>query len=124
MTELPGIVDFHTARPDRSESTPPADRLLAGSPRQVIQNFFSDTTGQFHCGIWESTPGRWRVKYSESEFCHVTRGRVRITDGQGRSREFGPGATFVIAAGFEGQWDVLESMTKFYALFESARCTT
>ena len=119
MSELRAIVDFQTASADRSESSPAADRLIEGSPRQIIENFFSDSTGHFHCGIWTSTPGCWRVKYSENEFCHVTEGRVRISDAYGRSKEFGPGASFVIPAGFEGQWHVLEPMRKFYAIFEA-----
>lgn len=119
MSELRTIIDFQTSQPDRSESAPAPERLLAGSPKQVVQNFFSDPTGQFHCGIWESTAGRWRVKYSEHEFCHVTHGRVRISDAYGRSKEFGSGASFVIPAGFEGEWHVLEPMKKFYAIFEA-----
>ena len=54
------------------------------------------------------------------QFCHVTAGRVRISDAYGRSKEFGPGASFVIPSGFEGEWHVLEPMKKFYAIFEQA----
>ncbi len=118
MNELRAIIDFQTSPADRSESAPAADRLLSGSPRQIIENFFSDSSGQFHCGTWESTTGRWRVKYSENEFCHVTAGRVRISDAYGRSKEFGAGSTFVIPAGFEGEWHVLEPMKKLYVIFE------
>ena len=30
-----------------------------------------------------------------------------------------PGAGFVVPAGFEGTWEVLEECTKFYAIFEA-----
>src|SRR5262245_25610528 len=96
MSELRSIIDFNSTVPDRSESQPAPERVVAGVPRQLIQNFFSDKTGQFHCGIWQSTPGRWRVKYTENEFCHVTEGRVRISDAYGRSKVFGPGESFVV----------------------------
>jgi uncharacterized cupin superfamily protein len=118
MSEPSAIIDFRYAVAERSDSQPSADRLLAGTPRQGVQNFFSDKTGQFHCGVWESTPGRWRVSYTENEFCHVTRGRVRIADQHGCTKEFGPGDSFVIPAGFKGEWEVLEAMKKLYVIFE------
>ncbi|MET0985178.1 MAG: cupin domain-containing protein [Steroidobacteraceae bacterium] len=120
MSELRTIIDFSSSVPEKSDSQPAPERLLAGAPHQHIANFFSDRTGQFHCGTWESTPGRWRVKYSENEFCHVTQGRVRISDAYGRSKVFGPGASFVIPAGFEGDWEVLEPMKKLYVIFEAS----
>ena len=33
---------------------------------------------------------------------------------------FGPGDCFVVPAGFEGLWEVLEDARKFYAIFEPA----
>ena len=52
----------------------------AGNPEQMARNYFSDSGGRFFAGVWESTPGRWRVRYTENEFCHLTRGRIRIED--------------------------------------------
>ena len=116
-TLFPDIVDFSTATPERSVSKPEADRLLAGQPAHVADNFFSDTTGQFFAGRWESTPGRWKVRYTENEFCHITAGRVRIVGIQGTTHEFKAGDSFVVPAGFEGTWEVLETTSKFYAIF-------
>lgn len=117
---ITSIVDFANSPAERSVSRPAADRLLDGQPEQIARNFFSDTTGQFFAGIWESTPGRWRVRYSENEFCHVTRGRVTIEDATGAKREFGSGDSFVIPAGFVGIWHVHEAMSKLYVIFEPA----
>ncbi len=82
------IVDFASATAEMTVSKPAADRLLAGSPEQIARNFFSDPTGQFFAGIWESTPGKWRVRYTEAEFCHITRGLVEIEDDRGRCPHF------------------------------------
>jgi uncharacterized cupin superfamily protein len=113
----PSIVDFRS--PLEPEPTSPApERLIAGTPRQSIANYFSDSTQQFHSGIWSSTRGKWRIRYTESEFCCLTRGRVALEDSSGRRWEFGVGEGFVIPAGFEGSWEVIEDCTKFYALFE------
>lgn len=122
MTDVPvpSIVDFATAPAERTVSRPSADRLLEGQPEHTALNYFSDTTGQFFAGVWNSTPGKWKVRYTENEFCHITRGRVRIEDEVGLVREFGAGASFVIRAGFNGVWHVLEPTSKLYVIFEAA----
>lgn len=112
------IVDF-TAAMNGESSSPAADRLLAGTPRQTVENYFSDSTQQFFCGRWSSTPGKWRIRYSESEFCCLTRGRVVLENLAGDRWEFGSGQAFVVPAGFEGTWQVIEDCTKFYAIFEA-----
>jgi uncharacterized cupin superfamily protein len=112
------IVDFATTL-EAEAATPAADRLLAGNPRQAIANYYADATQQFSSGLWSSTPGKWRIRYSESEFCCLTRGRIALENLVGDRWEFGPGAGFVVPAGFEGTWEVIEECTKFYAIFEA-----
>ncbi len=112
------IIDFSI--PVAEESTAPAtDRLLAGNPQQRVANHYSDPSQQFFSGTWSSTPGKWRIRYTESEFCCLVRGRVVLENLAGERWEFGPGAGFVVPAGFEGTWEVLEDCTKFYAIFEA-----
>jgi uncharacterized protein len=95
-------------------------RLAAGSPVPVqhVRNLFTDATGHFFSGIWHSTPGAWRVTYSENELCVLTEGRVRVTDDRGQATSFGPGDCWVMPAGFRGLWEVLEPARKFYAIYE------
>ncbi|HEX6397836.1 MAG TPA: cupin domain-containing protein [Steroidobacteraceae bacterium] len=112
------LIDFRSVQ-DGETTAPAADRILEGSPRQVICNYFSDHTQQFHSGRWSSTRGKWRIRYTESEFCCLTRGRVALENQAGERWEFGIGEAFVVPAGFEGTWEVIEDCTKFYALFES-----
>lgn len=116
---IPTLVDFSATQPETTVATPPANQLLAGTPQTVTQNFFTDPTGQFFAGVWESSPGRWRVSYTESEFCHITRGAVNISNEQGYNRTFKAGDSFVIPSGFVGVWHVLESMSKLYVIFEA-----
>ena len=122
MTEAiaPRIVDFATSPAETSVSKPPADRLLAGDPQHQARNYFSDSGGRFFAGIWESTPGRWRVRYTENEFCHLTRGRIRIVDAIGQQWTFKVGDSFVIPAGFVGTWETLEPTAKHYVIYEPA----
>jgi uncharacterized cupin superfamily protein len=120
MTEAiaPRIVDFAKQKPETATSKPPPERLLDGDPEQVAHNYFSDATGRFFAGVWESTPGRWRVQYTENEFCHLTRGRIKIEDGRGNHWSFAAGDSFVIPAGFSGTWHVLEPTAKLYVIYE------
>lgn len=99
---------------------PAADRLVEGDPRQSVANAFSDPTGQFHVGYWRSSAGAWRVRYTEHELCHLLAGRLRIRSDRGDTLEFAAGASFVVPAGFSGVWEVLEPVTKLYAIFEHA----
>jgi uncharacterized protein len=116
----PKIVDFASAPAETTVSRPAADRLLGGAPQHIARNFFSDTTGQLFAGVWESTPGRWRVRYSENEFCHITSGEVRIESTSGDAWSFKRGDSFVIPAGFEGVWHVTQPLSKLYVIFEAA----
>jgi len=112
------IVDFRASMAGE-ESAPAADKLLAGNPRHQVHNYFSDASQQFHTGVWSSTRGKWRIRYSESEFCALTRGRVALENLEGERWEFGPGEGFVVPSGFVGTWEVLDDCTKFYAIFDA-----
>jgi uncharacterized protein len=123
MTErrsIPSIIPFATSPAETSVSKPPQERVLSGDPQHTARNYFSDATGQLFCGIWESTPGRWRVAYTENEFCHITQGKVVIESQDGDRWSFKAGDSFVIPAGFSGVWDVIEPLTKLYVIFEAA----
>jgi uncharacterized protein len=99
-------------------SVPPAERLLAGTPQTQVRNFFTDDSQQFFAGRWSATRGKWRVRYSETELCVMTAGRVVIESASGARSAFGAGDAFVIPAGFEGTWEVVEDCAKIYAIFE------
>jgi uncharacterized protein len=114
------IVSFRHPVPSE-ESAPASERVIAGTPRQTIANHFTDSTRQFFAGRWSSTRGKWHVRYTENELCHITKGRVRIEASSGTVETFGPGDTFVVPAGFEGTWEVLEDCSKVYAIFEGAQ---
>jgi uncharacterized cupin superfamily protein len=97
----------------------PADRVVSGACEQSVENHYSDPSGQFHAGIWSGGVGCWRVQYSEHEFCTMLQGRVKVSDNAGQSVLLSAGDSFVIPAGFEGLWEVLEPASKTYAIFEA-----
>ena len=46
------------AKPPEPESGRPSN-VVAGDPRTTTLNYFTDPSGHFFSGIWESTPGKW-----------------------------------------------------------------
>jgi uncharacterized cupin superfamily protein len=102
------------SRHDRSRGRPDHCRSATSDRRKLLRRFHA----AIFCRRWSSTPGKWRIRYSESEFCCLIRGRVALENLEGDRWEFGPGAGFVVPAGFEGTWEVIEDCTKFYAIFE------
>jgi uncharacterized cupin superfamily protein len=116
-TPAPMLVRFTAGAP--AESAPvDAAKVEAGSPVATVANHYSDAGARFHCGVWSSTPGRWRVSYTEHEFCHLLEGRVRLTAEDGTATDFGPGDAWVIPSGWRGTWETLESARKYYAIYE------
>jgi uncharacterized protein len=104
---------------DPEVSTPPAERRIAGTPQLSVRNYYADPTQQFFAGRWAATRGKWRVRYTENELCVMTAGRVVIESDSGERSSFGPGAAFLVPAGFSGTWEVLEDCAKIYAIFEA-----
>jgi len=113
---LPKIVSF-ASEVAAEHSSPDASRLVAGHPVVTTRNYYADSTGQFFSGVWSSTEGKWRVSYSEHEFCSLLAGRVRLVSDDGSVSEFGAGDSFVIPAGFAGTWETLAACRKLYAIF-------
>ena len=113
---LPHIVTLAGPGPE-AESSAPA-RILAGRPVQSVRNYYADPTGVFFSGVWESTPGKWAVNYTEEEFCYLVEGAVELTDEAGNAVRFEAGSAFVVPAGFKGTWETLRPARKFYAIYE------
>jgi uncharacterized cupin superfamily protein len=119
-TTGPAVIRVDAASGSEERLELDASRLAAGSPvpEQFVRNAYTDASGRFFAGIWRSSPGAWRVSYTENELCVLTAGRVRISDDSGRQWTFGPGDSFVMPAGFQGLWEVLEPAQKYYAIYE------
>jgi uncharacterized protein len=117
MTESPKIVVLDRLLAGES-SNPSPEKILSGIPRARVSTQYSDGTQRFFCGIWTSTSGKWRVRYTEHEFCVLIEGRVRIESAAGERLDLRAGDAFVVPAGFEGSWEVTEPCKKWFAVFE------
>ena len=82
-------------------------KLIAGNPLQTLWSHYSDPTERFFTGIWKSEPGKWRIHYTEEEFCQILDGISVLTDADGIATTLRPGDNFVIPRGFKGTWEVV-----------------
>lgn len=69
------------------ESAPLPERVLSGDPRFLTWNVEESADGKLFAGIWESSPGKWRIEYDEWEYCHILSGCSIVTEDGGESRE-------------------------------------
>jgi uncharacterized cupin superfamily protein len=68
---------------------PAPEKVLAGDP--VHTTWSLEERGHIYSGMWQSTPGKWRVSY-------------------------GAGDSWVIRPGFTGTWEVVETTLKDYVI--------
>jgi uncharacterized cupin superfamily protein len=97
------------------EGAPAPDRVVSGDPRFRTWNV-EEADGGLYAGIWEATPGKWRIVYDEWEFCHILSGVSVITQEGGEARTVRAGDSFVLRPGFRGTWEVLETTRKEYVI--------
>lgn len=110
--DMPGTPDIDHPRPER---------LIAGNPQRETWNATSADLGhglRLDCGVWRCEPGHWRIRMDEGEheLFTVLSGRCRLHSASGGFQEAGPGEAVVIPSGFEGSFEVLETVIKTYAI--------
>ena len=110
------LFDSHEAEFDEFQTA--GDKCIRGQPTQRTWNHFVSNDGKFFSGLWEAEPGCWRISYTENEFCQILSGRSILRSVDGEEFELKAGDNFVIPTGFEGEWEVLETTKKIYAIYE------
>ncbi len=96
----------------------PSERLLQGNPKQTVWMHYTDGSGRFMAGIWHSERGRWKILYTEEEYCQILEGVSVITDQAGLAVTVRTGEEFVIPGGFVGTWEVVEPTRKRFVIYE------
>lgn len=118
MSGMPPLVDLQGPAPAPQEWRPAAERIVSGDPLQRAWNYYSSADGHFSAGIWECGVGKWRVVFTESEFCQLLAGEILVTGDDGSERLWRAGDAFVSPAGFSGYWDVRVPARKYYVIYE------
>lgn len=86
-------IDISAVEPERGSPAPA--RLISGDPRFTTWNV-DEAEGGLYAGVWESTPGKWRIEYNEWEFCHILSGVSVITEEGAGARTVKAGDSFVL----------------------------
>ncbi len=68
------------------------------------------------CGVWESSPGKWRRAVTSAEFCHFVSGRCRFHADTGEVLEIEAGDAVLFPPNTKGTWEVIETLRKNYVL--------
>jgi uncharacterized cupin superfamily protein len=101
---------------------PKPERLVQGNPLRETWNLVQANlpSGEVFCGVWRCEPGRWRIAMgkTERELFTVIAGRCRVHDKHGGFEAVGPGEGLYMPPGFEGEFEVLETLTKSYMICE------
>lgn len=93
---------------------PDAAKIIAGDPVHTTWNI-EDRDG-LYCGLWQSTPGTWRISYDEWEYMHILAGMSVVTDTAGKATTLRAGDSYIIRPGFVGVWEVVETTLKDYVI--------
>ena len=98
----------------------PPEKLLDGNPLQTLWLHYTDASGQFLAGEWHSEVGKWRIAYTEEEYCRLLEGTSIITGADGASVTLHAGDAFVVPRGFVGTWEVVVPTRKTFVIYEPA----
>lgn len=101
-----------TGAPDIDRPAP--DRLISGDPEH--RTWLLEERDGLFSGIWESTPGKWRVMYEEWEYFRILSGRSIVTSEAGEVLELNPGDSAILRPGFLGTWEVVETTRKDFVI--------
>jgi uncharacterized cupin superfamily protein len=112
----PGLLrDISTEGIEPETGGPAPDRVISGNPRFRTWNI-EEAEGGLYAGIWEATPGKWRVEYTEWEYFHILSGVSVLTEDGRAPRTLRAGDALVLRPGFKGTWEVVETTRKEYVI--------
>ncbi|MCA1489917.1 cupin domain-containing protein [Sinorhizobium alkalisoli] len=109
------MLRFDPVTAEAEIGAPAPDRLISGTPEFRTWNI-EEAPGGLYAGIWESTPGKWRVIYEEWEYFHILSGYSIVTEEGGEAVHLRPGHRMVLRPGFNGTWEVVETTRKDYVV--------
>jgi len=95
-------------------SRPGPERLISGDP--VHTTWSIEDTGTLFAGLWHSTKGLWRTRYTEWEYVHILEGHSILTDSSGQVTHLKSGDSYILRPGFAGTWEVVEPTLKDYVI--------
>lgn len=112
---MPGVLKNAAGLTELNDWGPVAEPIgPPSSTRGVLLHRGAE--GWPEAGLWECTPGTWRLKVERDEFCHFLRGRCVYTSSSGKRTEFRGGDSAFFPAGWKGACEVIETVRKVYMI--------
>ena len=93
---------------------PDPAKVITGDPVHTTWNL--EDAGGLYAGLWQSTPGKWRVSYSEWEYLRILSGYSILTGADGSVTQLHAGDSLIIRPGFAGTWEVVQTTLKDYVI--------
>ncbi|WEX78587.1 cupin domain-containing protein [Sinorhizobium numidicum] len=112
---MSSMVKFDLSSVEAETGAPPPERLISGNPRFRTWNI-EQTEGGLYSGVWEATPGKWRIVYDEWEYFHILTGHSIVTEEEGEPVHLTAGDSMILRPGFKGTWEVVETTRKDYVI--------
>ena len=110
---LPRISDAASAS---LESSGPLAEATAHEMMTSGLTLWEDGKGA-EAGIWECTAGPSRWSLETHEYVHVVSGHMTVTRDGETSVALGPGDTVLFERGWQGTWDIADTLRKLYVIF-------
>jgi len=114
MSDL--LLSFDLSSVTPQHDAPPPDRVISGEPRFTTWNLEETAGDRLFAGVWEATPGKWRIAYDEWEYCTILSGVSVLTNEAGESVTVTAGDAFILGPGYKGTWEVVETTRKQYVI--------
>ena len=93
---------------------PHASLVVSGDP--VHTSWSLEEKDNLFSGMWQTTPGKWKVSYSEWEYVYIHEGHSILTDASGVETHLRAGDSFIIRPGYAGTWECVETTLKDYVI--------
>jgi uncharacterized protein len=106
---------FDLSAIEPEDGAPAVDRVIEGDPRFRTWNV-EEAEGAVFAGVWEATPGKWRILYDEWEYFHILSGHSIVAEEGGEPVHLRAGDRMILRPGFKGTWEVVETTRKDYVI--------
>ena len=98
------------------ESSGPLEEATAQEMMTSAFTLWKDGNGS-QAGIWECTAGPSRWSLETNEYVHVVSGHMTVTRDGEDPVEIGPGDSVLFERGWQGTWDIKDTLRKLYVIF-------
>jgi uncharacterized cupin superfamily protein len=98
-------------------SVVPSDAVQSGVANEVGAVHYETTDGKVTTGTWQCTPyAEHLICDGFTEFSTIISGKVALTNSDGLVETFSAGDSYVLPVGWQGRFEVLETLRKIYVI--------